>query len=997
MATVLGLDIGSNSIGWALIDNQKKEIVGAGVRVFQEGVNRDTKGAEISKHATRRAARGARRSRQRRNCRKDKLLRLLIRNGLLPENRDQLQKIFDLDPYFLRAKGLNEFLAPHEFGRVLYHLNQRRGFLSNRKSGKSKDDGVVIKSATAIQEAMAQKDCRTLGEYFSIQNPHEQRIRGHYTFRAMYEDEFDKLWNKQVSYDGELLTDTLKATIKDETIFFQRPLRWDPESIGNCELEIGEKRCPRGDWHARRFRILQTVNNLKINNPDGTQNELTQEQRDILLKELFSRSEVTLNATLRRKLGLIEKQIFNVEEKALEKKEVKLKGDEFVAQLKSKSVLGEMGLKALDENDLIEINDALLDDTIEDDVLISQLMEQYGFSQDQATAIINISLPQKYVSFSRLAIQKLLPHLEKGLLTHEAIEAVYGHSQAIKDSQTVDRLGFPEDLRNPIVNKALWEVRKVVNALIREYGKPDSVVIEMARDVKGSQKERDEIRLKQWKQEQENKRAADELKKIGITKPSRDDIIKYKLWEECGCVCPYTGKPISQTALFGPHPEFQIEHILPYSRTLDDSYMNKTLCWVHENVEKCNQTPYEYYAERRPEHYEQILQRIASLPYPKRRRFWQKEVELDNFIQRQLNDTRYINRKVVEYLKTLGVSVRGSKGQITSELRHQWGLNNILDFTGAGLKNRDDHRHHAIDAAITALANPKHLCVLAESKYARGESVFTPPWESFRQDLESTVNKINVSHEVTRKVSGPLHEETNYGPTGLKDEKGQDVFVYRKPLESLTLPMVNKIVDPVVQSIIKARLEEFGIRPEGKGAIPKEVWKEPVYMKSNNGAKIPIKKVRIRDVFNNMIFIKDKEGKPYRAVASGNNHHIEIFEYTDKKGNVKRNGMVVSMYEAVQRSRAGKPVICRDYGDGKKFVCSLAKNEMFMLEVDGEPIMHRVQKIIQDGRIVFRPHTYAGKVSDSDNPPLVQRKNFNTTQGFKVTVDPIGRIFPAND
>jgi CRISPR-associated endonuclease Csn1 len=809
----------------------------------------------------------------------------------------------------------------------------------------------------------------------------------------MYEDEFEQLWQKQASFDGELLNDSLKKAIKDETIFYQRPLRWDPETIGNCELEAGEKRCPRGDWHARRFRILQTVNNLKINNPDGTQNELTEEQRNVILSELFSRSEVTLNTTLRRKLGLIEKQVFNIEEKALEKKEVKLKGDEFAAQLKSKSVLGEKAFKSLSESDLIEINDALLDDTLEDDVLISQLMEQYGFSQEQATAVVNISLPQKYLSFSRLAIQKLLPHMEKGFLTHDAIQEVYGHPQAVKDSKTVDRLGFPEDLRNPIVNKALWEVRKVVNALIREYGKPDSIVIEMARDVKGSQNERDEIRLKQWKQEQENKRAEEELRKIGIAKPSRDDIIKYKLWEECGCVCPYTGKAISQTSLFGPHPEFQVEHILPYSRTLDDSYMNKTLCWVHENINKGNQTPYEYYAENKKEQFEQILQRIAVLPYPKRRRFWQKEVELDNFIQRQLNDTRYINRKVVEYMKTLGVSVRGSKGQITAELRHQWGLNSILDLTGPGLKNREDHRHHAIDAAVTAVVNQKQLHALAESKYSRGDHPFNPPWEGFRENLERTVNTINVSHEVTRKVSGQLHEETNYGPTGLKDDKGQDIFVYRKSLEALTLPMVGKIVDPVVRSIIQARLEEFGIRTKGKGAIPKEVWKEPVYMKSNNGAKVPIKKVRIRDVFNNMIMIKDASGKPYRAVAPGNNHHIEIFEYKDKKGNNKRDGIVVSMFEAVQRSRAGKPVVCRNSEPDKKFVCSLAKNEMFMLETDGSLVLHRVQKISSNTQIFFRQHTFAGDLIKI----VAVSKVPNQLNGYKVTVDPLGRIFPAKD
>jgi len=991
---ILGLDIGSNSVGWVLLDVEGERIVDAGVRVFQEGVDRDTKGAEVSRNTTRRMARMARRTRKRRNYRKDKLFRMLVRHGLLPENKEELQKVFDMDPYMLRAKGLDEKLAPYEFGRVLYHLNQRRGFLSNRKSGKSKDDGVVKKSATELAQAMEASESRTLGEHFSRVNPHEKRIRGHYTFRAMYETEFDALWAKQQSCYPDLLNDPLKKAIKDETIFFQRPLRWDPETIGDCELEPGEKRCPRADWHARRFRILQTVNNLKLYNPDGTEGDLS-EHRETIIGELCNRKEVSFDS-LRKKLGLIESQIFNFEEGAAEKAKAKLQGDEFVPQFKK--AIGAKAFKEFDDTDIIEINDALIDDNIADDELAAKLIQHYGFTEEQATGVVNISLPSGYTNFSRLALQKLLPKMEAGLRTDKAIEVVYGKPQAVGETKKCDRLGPVPELRNPIVMKALWEVRKVVNAIVREYGTPRKIKVEMARDVKGSAKERKEIRLKQWKNEQEKKRAEEELKAMGIRSPSFNDRLKFKLWEECGKECPYTGKPISQYQLFGEHPEFQIEHILPFSRSLDDSYMNKTLCHVNENVRKGNETPYEYYAGKHPDRWEQILQRIKRLPFPKRRRFWQKDVLLDSFIERQLNDARYISREVVKYLKQLGCIVMGTKGQITSELRHQWGLNSILDYTGAGLKNRDDHRHHAVDAAVTAVTEQKHLRGLAASKYDKAGIEFAEPWEGFREQLAEKVNGINVSHRVTRKVSGQLHEETSYGPTGLRDEKGQDIFVYRKPLEALTLTMVDKIVDPVVHEIVCERLREFGIDPDGKSKISKEVWKEPLYMKSKSGKGPRIKKVRIRDVFNNMIYLKDNEGKAYRAVAPGNNHHIEIFEYKDKKGNTKRAGRVVTMYEAVRRSVNGEPVIRRDYGDGKRFVCSLAKNEMFMLEVgDGKHVLHRVQKLIQDGRIVLRPHTYAGKISGSDNPPIVQRKNYNTLKGYKVTVDPIGRIHRAND
>lgn len=476
---------------------------------------------------------------------------------------------------------------------------------------------------------------------------------------------------------------------------------------------------------------------------------------------------------------------------------------------------------------------------------------------------------------------------------------------------------------------------------------------------------------------------------MNILNPRRDDIIKYNLWEECGKICPYTGKTISQAALFGSNPEFQVEHILPYDRSLDDSYMNKTLCHVIENRKKGNQTPYETYSPDE-EKYEQIKQRIKVLPWPKRRKFLKKEINLDECINRELNDTRYICKEVVGYLKELGVSVRGTKGRITSELRHQWGLNSILDLSSSDMKNRDDHRHHSIDAVVVAVTKNEHLRKLAKSKYSKNDSSFPQPWPNFREELEEKVKHIDVSHRATRKVSGALHEETSYGPTGK-----EDTFVYRKKLEDLTGPMVSKIVDPIVQQIVQERLLKNGIDPDKDKKIPKEVWNEPLYMRTTKSdKKVQIKKVRIRDIFNKMILLKDKSGKPYRAVAPGSNHHIEIIEYTDKKGNVKRVGKVVTMFEAVRRNRKGEPVVQKDHGPNTKYVCSLAINDMVMLpNKKGEKDLYRVQKMSINKQIYFRSHTAA---TIDDDTTLI-RKQASLFDGHKVTVDPLGRIYPSND
>jgi len=987
----LGLDIGSNSIGWTVLSRGKKaSIVDIGVRVFPEGVDRDTKGAEKPKNATRREARGARRNRSRRNRRRDELVKTLRASGLLPENKQELNNLFQEDPYQFRAKGLDERLELCEFGRALFHINQRRGFKSNRKTGKAKEEGKVAKEAEGLQQKIVEASCRTLGEYFAKVNPEEHRIREQYTFRSMYEEEFDKLWDKQSEYYPQTLTEELRKKIRDEIIFYQRPLKPSDQLIGECELEQGEKRCPRGDWYARRFRILQDINNLKIYNADGSESNLTDEQRQVLLEELSKKKEMKFDA-IRKKLGLLKTQEFNLEQDGKVKS---LKGDVFAAAMRSKKLFGPKVWDAMDEPKKIELNNAVLE--LDDDELLEKMINEYGFTEEQADRVLKISLPQRYMSFSRKAIKKLLPLMEEGKRTDEALDDVYTDRNKSTVDEEQEKLDLPDDLRNPIVNKALFEVRKVVNAIVREYGEPKEIKIEMARDIKGSARERKELHFKMLKNKKRNEEARERLMQyMNILNPSRGDIIKYKLWEECGKKCPYTGKSISQTALFGPNPSFQIEHILPYNRSLDDSFMNKTLCDVYENIHvKGNKTPYEAYSHNEKK-YEQIKQCIKVLPWPKRRKFLQKEVNLDECISRELNDTRYICKEVIRYLKQLGVNVRGTKGKITAELRHQWGLNNILNLAGPDMKNRDDHRHHAIDAAVVAVTKNEHLRRLAESKYSKVGGSFPEPWPDFREELEEKVKHINVSHRVVRKVSGPLHKETSYGLTRLKDDKGQDVFVYRKKLEDLTIPMVAKIVDPVVRQIVKDRLLESGIDPEKGNKISREVWNEPLYMKNTKSNKqVPIKKVRVWGVFNKMILLKDKAGKPYRAVAPGSNHHVEIFEYTDGDKRGQRNCEVVTMFEAVRRNRDGEPVVQRNHGPGTRFVCSLAINDMVMMRnTNGEMDLYRVQKMDANKMVRFRHHV-AAKI---DKKETYIDKTAHLFVGYKVTVDPLGRIHRAND
>jgi hypothetical protein len=159
--------------------------------------------------------------------------------------------------------------------------------------------------------------------------------------------------------------------------------------------------------------------------------------------------------------------------------------------------------------------------------------------------------------------------------------------------------------------------------------------------------------------------------------------------------------------------------------------------------------------------------------------------------------------------------------------------------------------------------------------------------------------------------------------------------------------------------------------------------------KSNK--KVLIKSVRIQNVKTNVIPLKNNSGEVYRVVEPGSNHHIEIYEYKDKKGRIKREGIVVSLFEAVSRSRAKKAVVQREHGEERNFVCSLCKGDMFVLQMDeNEPILCCIQEIWESTNIVLRPHTHVGENGDIN-------KTASKLRGYKVTVDPIGRVFRAND
>ena len=1008
---VLGLDLGPTSIGWACIKVKGKNesgILGAGSRVFPEGVDRSTKGEEISKNKERQEARSARRVKSRRSGRKRRLVALLREAGFFPRDGKTMESLFsEQDPYEIRARALNEKLALEQIGRAFFHINQRRGFKSNRKSGDKKESGPVLKSISELQEKIAQSGARTLGEYLFQQGANkakreqgEIRLRNRYTLRAMYEEEFEAIWEAQKALNPKRYPDKLKKQIH-EAIFFQLPLKPKDHLIGRCEFEPDEPRCPRADWQAQQFRILKEVNNLAIVNRGGDKKFLSERQRKVLIDELSVKKQMAF-ASMRKKFDLLESQLFNLEEG---KRKYLLGNSLEFAMLKA---FGIKAWRAWDEDQRNALRRHVVE--VEDPEELREILEkECELDEKGMDVLIHADLPKGYLHLSKKAIGKLLPYLEKGANEHDAVMAVYpDHEKEKRHHNPV--LPLPPDLRNPIVQRGLVEVRKVVNAIVRKYGMPERIRVELAREMHGNKGRREESIIKMRKAQKQNEEANQTLREEHkIDRPSRDDRIRYRLWIEQEGLCPYTGKAIPQSKLFSP--DVEVDHILPFSRSLDDSYVNKTVCYAKANRDKGNLTPAEWLG-RIPAKLERTIQLVNSfekMPYWKRTRFSQKEVKIEKCIERQLNDTRYISREVTSYLKQLfpveqqkkHLVVQVSRGKLTSDLRHHWGLNQILNPLVPDLKNRDDHRHHAVDAVVIALSTSAHVQAFARAyKGYKNVDSLQPPWENFRGDVATVINAINVSFRVRRKVSGALHEETSYGHIA------GDRFAYRVPLTALSGAMVKDIRDPIIRGLVVKRCADKGVDPAQVGSkkLPATLFSqdEPLRMKSG----VIVKKVRIQKTLGpNRIAFLDATGKPFRYAKLGSNHHIEIYETKDKKGKPKFAGDVVTTLEAHRRVKDDEPVIRRDHGPGTRFVMSLSINECVMAKLDdGKHHLYRVQKIWatdKDRIVQIRPITYAGIASENMKYPLVLFAVPNSLVkkygAFKVNVSPLGEINVAHD
>lgn len=1037
---VLGLDLGTNSLGWALI-KPDGGIRASGVRVFEAGAEGDiASGRDQSRAVNRRLMRLQRRQLWRRTWRLKKLFVLLQEAGLLPDSngneaeaRDAVLKTLDLHlvpkhrqsgrerqanhllPYLLRAKALTDKLEPFELGRALYHLGQRRGFESNRRSVEKddKEAGKVKADIGVLEKEMLEAGAPTLGAYLSTLDPDQQRVRRRWTARSMFKDEFAKIWAAQAPHHAGVMTEDMHKKLF-RVLFYRRPLKSQKRLVGPCELVHRRRRASKASLLYQRFRLLQAVNHLEGYDNDGFVVELTDEQRGKLAAALNQNGDLTFSQIrtlldFRRSQGIA----FNLERGG----EKRLPGNRTTARLAP--IFGERW-----ESMSLEERQAVVHDVLsyrKKEALGKRGREFWKLSPEKAQELAAVRLEDGYGSLSTKALGKLIPLLEKGLTFMEAVDQAFPERRIAKPVCAVLPAARKalSSLRNPTVERAMSELRKVVNGLVRKYGKPGVIRIELARDLKRPRKERETWSKKNRKQQDWREKAAEKLlNDARIRQPKRSDIEKALLFLECDGVCPYTGKQIGFAGLFGDSPQFDVEHIIPFPVSLDDSFLNKTLCYNQENREvKGKRTPWEAYSGV-PDRFEQILARVKAFRSDaveeKLRRFSMQPEQVQerfaSFSNRHLQDSRYAARLASEYLGLLyggkidadgTLRVQVTAGQVTAFLRDEWHLNGILG-DGPG-KSRDDHRHHALDAIVVALAGPGVVQTLRDAAaraVASGRRRFAPipePWSEFKAEAYKTVHDLVVSHRVDRKLGGAMHKDTLYSPPiQARDARGRPVEVrhLRRELSKLKASEVSKIVDKRVREAVERKLSELGAPPERAFV---ERANHPS-LEAKDGRRVAIHKVRIR-VSDHPARIGSRPRE--RHVVNEGNHHIEVLEKRDRQGIVTWDRVLVDRLEAHRRLRAKLPVIQRNHGAAGKFLFSLAPGEL--IEVDdgqGGRMFCRVRSVNKDPRVGYVLSTDARLKGDISAAGDLFRHSIDQLRAIrlrKVVVDPLGGVRPAYD
>ena len=950
MNYILGLDIGIASVGWAMVEIDEEEnpirLIDFGVRVFER--------AEVPKTGdslamARRLARSVRRLTRRRAHRLLRARRLLKREGILQAadfDENGLIKSLPNTPWQLRAAALDRKLMPLEWSAVLLHLIKHRGYLSQRKNeGETADKelGALLKGVADNAHTLQTGDFRTPAELalnkFEKESGHIRNQRGDYSHTFSRKDlqaELNLLFEKQKKFGNPHVSDGLKEGI-ETLLMTQRPaLSGDAvqKMLGHCTFEPTEPKAAKNTYTAERFVWLTKLNNLRILE-QGSERPLTDTERATLMDEPYRKSRLTY-AQARKLLDLDDTAFFkglrygkdNAEASTL----MEMKAYHAISRALEKE-----GLK--DKKSPLNLSPELQDEIGTAFSLFKTDEDITGRLKDRVQPEILEALLKhisfdKFVQISLKALRRIVPLMEQGKRYDEACAEIYGDHYGKKNTE--EKIYLPpipaDEIRNPVVLRALSQARKVINGVVRRYGSPARIHIETAREVGKSFKDRKEIEKRQEENRKDRKKAAAKFREYFpnfVGEPKSKDILKLRLYEQQHGKCLYSGKEINLGRL-NEKGYVEIDHALPFSRTWDDSFNNKVLVLGSENQNKSNQTPYEYFnGKGNSREWQEFKARVETSRFPrsKKQRILLQKFDEDGFKERNLNDTRYVNRFlcqfVADHMRLTGKGKRrvfASNGQITNLLRGFWGLRKV---------RAENDRHHALDAVVVACST-----VAMQQKITRfvrykemnafdGKTIdketgevlhqkthFPQPWEFFAQEVmirvfgkpdgkpefeeadtpeklrtllaeklssrpeavHEYVTPLFVSRAPNRKMSGQGHMET------VKSAKRLDegVSVLRVPLTQLKLKdlekMVNREREPKLYEALKARLEAHKDDPA-------KAFAEPFYKYDKAGNRTQqVKAVRVEQVQKTGVWVRNHNGIADNATMV----RVDVFEKDGK-------------------------------------------------------------------------------------------------------------------
>lgn len=886
---VLGLDLGVGSIGWCLItldkDEKPQSILGMGSRIVPlsaDDATEFTQGKAITKNKMRTVARTIRKGMDRYQLRREALKEVLREHGMLPD--EALIKLPLLELWELRARAATpgEQLSLTELGRVLLHINQKRGYKhakadeaaeAETESKAKKEKESYVAQVKGRYQALKEKG-QTIGQHFAGELRANQQTapRGvYYTYRIKeqvypreaYIEEYDRIMAAQRVFYPELLTDALIRRIRDRIIFYQRPLKSCKQLVSFCEFEkkekvirvkhtnkegveefvektitIGPKVAPKSSPIFQVCKVWESIHNIRLYHPDGTERKLEQEEKQKLFDYLQKNDKLSLTV-LRKELKIKPKDKLwcdkllvngiagNTTAAILRKV---LKGYEQYEGL-LRFNLTTRDSHEVDEDGVIR---PIIDESYQNEPLYrlwhilysiedraemrSALIGQLGIKAEDLEgglmdALYKIDfVKQGYGNKSAKFICKLLPHLQEGRMYSEAAEAAgMRHSDSMTAQERDERSLLEEipllqknALRQPVVEKVLNQMINLVNALKREHGEIDEVRVELARELKMSREEREKTTKNNSSREKENKAIAERITEYGLT-PTKSRIQKYRLWQESAESCIYCGKRVD-VVQFLRGEETEVEHIIPKSILFDDSLSNKACACRSCNQEKGNRFAMEYIQAKGWE--QDYIERVDSLfhdkkiSYSKRQRLLMLPKDLpEDFIERHLRLSQYIAREAQGILRKGIRLVSASEGGVTAKLRQLWGYDNILrdlnleryksmgetevvtvehrdgQRTDERIKDwskRKDHRHHAIDALVVACTRQSYIQRLNRVNA-----------EADRQEMDAFIKEQQQEHKLSKKEKLSLLEnwlkEQPHFTTGEVKEHAEGILISFRP------------------------------------------------------------------------------------------------------------------------------------------------------------------------------------------------------------------------